>query len=52
MENENHTIQKFLLMSDLYFKLYGKSALDIDGRELEELFDAINDNNPSTAPEQ
>jgi len=51
MEKENHAIERFLLMSDLYFKLYGKTSRDIDARELEELFDAINDNSPSASPE-
>lgn len=52
MENDSNHVKNFLKMSELYFKISGKTLADISYRELEEYLDAINDDSPSTAIEQ
>ncbi len=46
MQTNNYQIERFLALSDLYFKLTGKSAIDISHTEVEEFIAAIYENEP------
>lgn len=53
MQTNFYHIQRFLALSELYFRLTGKSSDDINNQELEEFIEAINDcSQPLMSPEQ
>lgn len=46
-------VQRFLALSDMYFRLTGKTSDDVSSYELEEFIEAINDCAPPVmSPEQ
>ena len=53
MQTDIYNVQHFMALSELYFRLTGKSSNDINSKELIEFFEAINDcSPPATSPEQ
>ena len=53
MQTDSYHVQRFLALSELYFRLTGKASDDINGTELEEFIEAINDcARPLMSPEQ
>lgn len=53
MQSDAFHLQRFLALSELYFRLTGKASEDINSRELEEFIEAINDcSQPLMSPEQ
>lgn len=50
-ESDKH-IQRFLALTELYFRLTEKSAAEVSASEVEEFLDAINDGPPLLSPEQ
>lgn len=46
MNTDTQNIERFLALSDLYFRLTGKTATDIEARELLEFLEIINDQAP------
>jgi hypothetical protein len=53
MQVDHYRIQRFLALSDLYFRLTGKTSSDVNNEEMEEFLEAINDcSPPAMSPEQ
>ena len=53
MQVDHYHIQRFLALSDLYFRLTSKTASDVSSEEIEEFLKAINEcSSPSMSPEQ
>ena len=53
MQTDTYNVQRFLALSDLYFRLTGKTSDDISSQELEEFIEAINDcSQPQMSPLQ
>jgi len=53
MQDEHYNIQRFLVISDLYFRLTDKTASDVSDEELLEFLEFINDCSlPLMSPEQ
>ena len=53
MQPNTYNVQRFLALSDLYFRLTGKTSGDVNSHELEEFIEAINDcSPPMMSPEQ
>lgn len=46
MNTNTQNIERFLALSDLYFRLTGKTAGDMDNREMLEFLEIINDQTP------
>ena len=53
MQADHYRIERFLALSELYFRLTDKTASDVSSEEMEEFLEAINEcSPPSMSPEQ
>lgn len=46
MNADDHNIERFLALSELYFRLTGKTSSEISAEEFQEFLEIINDQAP------